>query len=80
MGNTHRNHQHKKKNAVDNCLTFDKHEDCLAFSLACANTGKSMAAKIAIIAITTNNSIKVKPFLNIECSSFFFVLNHIKRL
>src|SRR5215469_5342275 len=32
-----------------------------AFCLACANAGKSMAARIAIIAMTTNNSINVKP-------------------
>jgi len=32
-----------------------------AFSLAFANTGKRIAARIAMIAITTNNSIKVNP-------------------
>lgn len=41
---------------------FDKHVVFLAASLACANTGKSMAAKIAMIAMTTSNSIRVKAF------------------
>ena len=35
--------------------------DKRVFSLACANTGNRIAAKIAIIAITTSNSINVKP-------------------
>jgi hypothetical protein len=33
----------------------------LAFSLARANTGNKIAASIAIMAITTSNSIRVKP-------------------
>jgi hypothetical protein len=37
------------------------HAAALAFSLACANTGNRIAAKIAMIAITTSNSISVKP-------------------
>jgi len=32
-----------------------------AFSRAFANTGNRIAAKMAMIAITTNNSIRVKP-------------------
>src|ERR1700712_1987084 len=32
-----------------------------AFALALANAGKSIAARIAMIAITTSNSINVKP-------------------
>jgi hypothetical protein len=34
---------------------------CRAFDLACAKTGKRIAARIAMIAITTNSSINVKP-------------------
>src|SRR5687768_9352007 len=34
-----------------------------AFSRACANTGKRMAASMAMIAITTSSSIRVKPRL-----------------
>src|SRR5579862_4582423 len=33
---------------------------CLAFSRACAKTGKRIAARIAMIAITTRSSISVK--------------------
>jgi len=36
-------------------------DDLLAASLARENTGNRIAARIAIIAITTSNSIKVKP-------------------
>ncbi len=36
---------------------------CLAFSRAFAKTGKRMAARMAMIAITTNSSISVNPFL-----------------
>jgi len=39
------------------------HEARRAFSLALAKTGNRIAASIAIIAITTNNSIRVNPFL-----------------
>jgi hypothetical protein len=39
------------------------HWTSLAFSLALPKTGKRMAARIAIIAMTTKSSIKVKPFL-----------------
>ncbi|HOK04595.1 MAG TPA: hypothetical protein P5270_03035 [Victivallales bacterium] len=42
-----------------------------ADSLADCNAGRSRAAKIAIIAITTSNSINVK-----KINSFFFVYNH----
>jgi hypothetical protein len=34
---------------------------CLAFSLALDRTGKSIAARMAIIATTTKSSISVKP-------------------
>jgi len=33
----------------------------LAFAFALANAGRSIAARIAIIAITTSSSIKVNP-------------------
>jgi hypothetical protein len=47
---------------VISCFMLLKHWVLRAFSRACANTGNSIAAKMAIIAITTNNSISVKPF------------------
>src|SRR5690349_6435467 len=49
------------------CLTFDRHEAARAFSRARAKTGNRIAARIAIIAMTTKSSIKVKP-------DFFIVL------
>ena len=36
--------------------------DCLAFSYALESAGKSIPARIAMIAITTSSSIKVNPF------------------
>jgi hypothetical protein len=36
-----------------------------AATLACANTGKRMAARIAIMAITTSSSIRVNAFFMI---------------
>jgi hypothetical protein len=39
---------------------FDEQDDCRAFSRALAKTGKRMAARMAMIAITTNSSISVK--------------------
>jgi hypothetical protein len=38
---------------------LDKQDACLAFSRACAKTGNSIAANMAMIAITTSSSIKV---------------------
>jgi len=38
-------------------------EMALAFSRACANTGKRIAARIAMIAMTTSSSISVKPWV-----------------
>ena len=43
------------------CFILFKHFIAMAFCLALANTGRSKPAKIAMIAITTSNSIKVKP-------------------
>ena len=53
------------------------------FSLALASAGKSIAARIAIIAMTTSNSIRVKPTFNTgpqpgtvrsEVSELFFLI------
>jgi len=43
----------------------------LAFSLALPSAGRSKLAKIAMMAITTNNSINVKPC----CLRFIFISN-----
>ncbi len=47
--------------ASANCLELFKQEICCAFVFAHANAGSRIAARIAIIAITTSNSIKVNP-------------------
>ena len=39
------------------------HPVCLAFSLALERAGKSMPARMAMMAMTTNSSMSVKPFL-----------------
>src|SRR5690242_15920003 len=43
------------------CRMLEMQAVCRAFSRAWAKTGKRIAARIAIIAMTTSNSIKVKP-------------------
>src|SRR5438132_816522 len=43
------------------CRRLFKQDVCLDFSFACDNAGRSMLAKIAMIAITTSSSINVKP-------------------
>jgi hypothetical protein len=43
-----------------NCLTLDTHLIWCAFSLALAKAGSSMAARMAMMAMTTKSSIKVK--------------------
>ena len=43
------------------CFWFDWQLACLAFSRARAKTGNKMAARIAMIAITTSSSISVNP-------------------
>lgn len=43
-----------------------------ARSLDCDNTGSSIAAKIAMMAITTNNSINVNVFDNVGNDFIFF--------
>src|SRR5262249_37559371 len=47
--------------AAANCFRLLAHDVCRAFSRTCANTGNRIAAMIAITAITTSSSIKVKP-------------------
>ncbi len=46
----------------------------LALPFARANAGKSIAAKMAMIAITTNNSIKVKPHKRVLLTADFLLL------
>src|SRR5712692_8564109 len=46
--------------AIIACTLF-RSEIPRAFSRACANTGNRIAARMAMIAMTTNNSISVKP-------------------
>src|SRR5438874_9130136 len=41
------------------CLMLERQEAVRAFSRACANTGKRIAARIAMIAMTTRSSISV---------------------
>jgi hypothetical protein len=48
----------------------------LAFSRACAKTGNNIAANIAIIAITTSNSISVNAF----CVFFIVFPPHVNDL
>src|SRR5438270_7192900 len=43
------------------CFMFDKHEVRRAASRARAKTGKRIAANMAMMAITTSSSIRVKP-------------------
>jgi len=43
---------------------------CVAFNFALAKAGSSSAAKIAMMAMTTSSSIKVKP-LRLRCAKFF---------
>src|SRR5438445_4271916 len=47
--------------AVPSCFRFDRHILERAFSRARAKTGKRIAARMAMMAITTSNSIRVKP-------------------
>src|SRR5688572_22295557 len=43
------------------CLRLFKQLICAAFAFALDSAGKSMLARIAMIAITTSSSIRVKP-------------------
>jgi len=47
--------------AIPYCLWLETHPICLALRLALARAGKSNAARMAMIAITTSNSIRVNP-------------------
>ena len=44
---------------IANCLVLLRHFIWFAFALALASAGNSIAAKIAMIAMTTSNSISV---------------------
>ncbi len=48
------------------CLQLDKHDVDLALSRAWAKTGNRMAARIAMMAMTTSNSIRVKPLFDVD--------------
>src|SRR5437870_2255056 len=50
--------------AVPICLRFDRQPACRAFSFAWAKTGKRIAARMAIMAITTSSSISVNAGLS----------------
>src|SRR5438067_347892 len=47
--------------AVLICFMLERQEMVRAFSRAWANTGKRMAARMAMMAITTSSSMSVKP-------------------
>ena len=47
--------------AMPICFMLFMQEVCLAFDFALERAGKSMAARMAMIAMTTSSSIKVKP-------------------
>jgi len=48
---------------IDNCFTLLRQAVCLAAAFAWAKTGNKIAAKIAMIAMTTSNSINVNAAL-----------------
>src|SRR5262245_30442911 len=50
--------------ANDHCLTSLRHVIACALPFAFARAGNSKPARIAMMAITTSNSIKVKPLLS----------------
>src|SRR5262245_19869187 len=49
--------------AVPTCFTFERQEIARALARAWAKTGKRIAAKMAMIAMTTSNSMRVNPRL-----------------
>ena len=55
------------------CLMVLVQEMALPLSRACCKAGSSMAARMAIMAITTSNSMRVKCFLK-----KLFLLHHAK--
>jgi hypothetical protein len=48
------------------CLMFERQDAPRAFSRAWAKTGKRIAARIAMMAITTKSSISVNPALDLD--------------
>jgi hypothetical protein len=56
--------------AIPICFALDRHTAFLACSLALENTGNRIAAKMAIIAITTSSSINVKPRFSLFTNTF----------
>src|SRR5207248_10350988 len=59
------------------CLVLERQDVVRAFSRAWAKTGKRIAARIAIIAITTNSSIKVNPVRLFMTASFVLCLRRL---
>src|SRR5579872_5995042 len=60
------------------CLRLLCEEAARADCLAWAKTGKRMAARIAIIAITTSSSISVKPGFSPLCMVMILLKNEVK--
>ena len=50
--------------AIPICLMLERQAICRPFCFARVNAGKSIAARMAMIAITTRSSMSVKPFVN----------------
>src|SRR5438093_13010489 len=53
--------------ARPHCLDCERQAACRAFSRAWAKTGNKMAARIAMMAITTSSSIRVNAGLRARC-------------
>src|SRR5579884_594996 len=69
--------------AVPICRKLLRQEMARAFSRACAKTGKRMAARMAMIAMTTSSSMSVKPPPEVRFMSylsFFGVLPPLGRV
>ena len=66
-----------RKNPKPSCLRLLRHFISVALLLALARAGSSNAARIAMIAITTSNSISVKP-PRCTLALDLFVTNSIK--
>src|SRR5689334_22947724 len=49
------------------CFMLERQVVIRAFSRACAKTGKRIAARMAMMAITTSSSIKVNAGLRVRC-------------
>src|SRR5881394_1985163 len=52
------------------CFTLLRHRACWALALADASAGRSIAARIAMMAITTKSSINVNPWAGVGFSVF----------